>query len=252
MSGNQHYDMDALNDWNERIGKLYFPEELEYFHGIQERRRAIQAAMAEASRGTFQAGTPAPPTQHHPGHVEHQLTDYVEHREGVLGIFKIPVRKNGLQMRDQAECILQPGKNLIVNTGREALRRLQAHTAEGATAAGSYDLGYLAVGDGSLSGATVPQPTDTSLINEITDPVGGPVVSGVPRPLLTVTAPPPGPPFTTNLWTAQIGTTQFNGQTINEAGLVCLNDITLFAFRTFTNQTKDAGFVMEFRWSIIF
>lgn len=214
--------------WNKTAGGIYYPEELEMFE-----KKCVQR---ERLRQHLVAG----------GFREHvQLT------EGALGIYKIPVDDAGNPIREKAECLLLD-ENLIVNTGREALRRLNAHTAEGATAAGAFDLGFLAVGDGSASGATVPQPGDTTLANEITDPVGGPVVSGVPRPLLNVSAPPPGPPFTTNLWSAQIGTTQFNGQTINEAGLICLNDATLFAYRTFTNQTKDAGFVMEFRWSIIF
>jgi hypothetical protein len=117
---------------------------------------------------------------------------------------------------------------------------------------GVFDLGELAVGDGSSGGTVTPQPGDTGLSTEQTDPQGGPVVSGVPRPTMTVTTPPPGPPFLTNLWTAQIGTSQLNGITIDEAGIFCLDDSTLFARRTFTGQTKASGFVMEFRWSILY
>lgn len=180
-----------------------------------------------------------------------KLSDTV-HKAGVLGIYKIPVGPSGELLRDQAEC-LNTGSNLIVNTGRASLRALQAHTAEGGTAAGTFDLGTLAVGggpdptDGSNNGTTTPQPTDTAILDELTS-----VSGAVPRPTLSLTTPPPGPPFTTNLWSAQIGTTQLNGNVINNAGLYCLDNQTLFAFRTFVNQVKDSGFVMEFRWSIIF
>ncbi len=180
------------------------------------------------------------------------LTDKVKKVDGVLGIYKIPVDKNGVQQPDKAECLMC-GVNLIVDVGRASLRALQAHTAEGSTAAGTFDLGTLAVGggtlatDGSNNGTITPQTTDTAILDELTS------ISGVvPRPTLALTTPPPGPPFTTNLWSAQIGTTELNGNVINNAGLFCLDNQTLFSFRTFVNQVKDSGFVIEFRWSIIF
>lgn len=171
--------------------------------------------------------------------------------DGLLAIYEYPADDNGNPIRSKGRC-LDLGPNLIVNTGRAASRALNSHTADGATAAGVYDLGLLAVGTGSTGGATAPVSGDTSLATEATDPVGGPVVSGVPRPTMTATTPPPGPPFLSNLWSAQIGTGELNGSAIDEAGIYCLDDTTLFSYRTFAAQTKSAGFVMEFRWTIIF
>lgn len=206
---------DKLIKWHRSQGGIYYPEEIEQFKSLW-------------------------------------FKDKIHKADGILGIYKIPVDTQGNLLRDKAEC-LTVGSNLIVNTGRASLRALQAHTVEGETAAGAFDLGYLAVGggdnptDGSNNGTTTPQPADTALLDELTS-----VAGAVPRPQLSLTVPPPGPPFTTNLWTAQIGTTQLNGKYINNAGLYCLDNQTLFSFRTFVNQIKDSGFVMEFRWSIIF
>lgn len=171
--------------------------------------------------------------------------------DGVLAVYEYPADDAGNPIRSKGR-LLDLGSNLIVNTGRAATRALNSHTADGGTAAGAFDLGYLAVGTGSSGGSTVPVPGDTSLATEATDPVGGPVVSGVPRPLMSSTTPPPGPPHLANLWSAQIGTTQLNGSAIDEAGIYCLDDTTLFSYRTFAAQTKSSGFVIEFRWSILF
>jgi hypothetical protein len=206
---------EKLIKWHRSEGGIYFPEEMDVIRHLY-------------------------------------LKDKVKKADGVLGIYKIPVDENGVQQRDKAEC-LACGTNLIVDVGRASLRALQAHTAEGGTAAGTFDLGTLAVGggtnptDGSNNGTITPQPGDTAILDELTS-VSGPV----PRPTLALSTPPPGPPFTTNLWSAQIGTTELNGNVINNAGLYCLDNQTLFSFRTFVNQVKDSGFVMEFRWSIIF
>lgn len=173
-----------------------------------------------------------------------ELKDRAKKADGVLGIFEMPVDEAGQPIRSQARC-LSLGENLIVNVGRESLRQLQSHTTEVNGASGTKDLGFLAVGDGSAGGSTVPQPGDTGLISELT-------TGGFVRPQLSVTVPPPGPPFTVNLWSAQIGTTELNGETINEAALFSLDNTTMFSFRTFANQVKSSGFVMEFRWSILF
>lgn len=174
-------------------------------------------------------------------------TERANCRDGVLTIVQYPADDDGNPIYEKMEVLLGPCYNLIVSTGREALRKLQAHSAEGGTAAGLFDLGYLAVGNGSSSGATVPLPGNTALLAELTS-----VAGAVPRPQLNVTAPPPGPPFTVNLWTAQIGTGQLNGENINEMGMFCLNQTTLFNHRTFANQAKSSGFVMEFRTTVIF
>jgi hypothetical protein len=180
-----------------------------------------------------------------------ELADQQKTR-GFLSILSIPVDDSGILIREKA-MVVDAGKNLIVNLGRAALASMNRATAAGLPVVGIFDLGELAVGNGSGGGAGhIPQPTDIALVAESTDPIGGPVVSGVPRPILQVTTPPPGPPFITNLWTAQIGTTQLNGVAIDEAALFCLDDTTMFSYRTFTAQTKAAGFVMEFRWSILF
>jgi hypothetical protein len=172
--------------------------------------------------------------------------------EGMVSLYKYPGDDDGSPIREKGECLFCCFDNLIVNTGRAALAALQRHTIDGATAGGTLDLGYLGVGVGSVGGATVPLPGDTSMATESTDPVGGPVVSGVPRPTLSVATPPPGPPYMTNLWTGQIGTADLNGLSIDEAALWCLDDSTMFAYRTFGAQAKTSGFVLEFRWSIIF
>lgn len=170
--------------------------------------------------------------------------------DGLLSLYEYPADDSGAKIHEQGRCLFCCFENLIVNAGRTALAALQRHTIDGAGAAGTYDLGYLGVGDGSLGGATVPLPADTVMASELTDPVGGPVVSGVPRPTLTVSTPPPG--AMTNLWTGQIGTADLNGSSIDEAALWCLDDSTMFSYRTFGAQAKTSGFVMEFRWSIIF
>lgn len=155
---------------------------------------------------------------------------------------------------------LMPGQtvveNLIVNVGRAALATLSRATAAGILptgAIGVYDLGYLAVGKGSSGGGSLPDPLSVALYSETT---GSTVPPGIIlRPLMTVTTPPPGPPFMTNLWTGQIGSTQLNlppDNIINEAGIYCLNQTTLFSFRTFANQTKSVGFVFEVRWTHLF
>lgn len=195
-------------EWKERPSGLLYPVETSFLNGHKERAKVA---------------------------------------DGVFCIYQYPADDDGNPIYEKGECILEPQYNLIVNTGRESLRKLQAHSAEGGTAAGQFDLGFLAVGNGSNSGATLPLPGNTGLIAELTS-----VMGPVPRPQLNVTAPPPGPPFTVNLWTAQIGTGQLNGQNINEAGMFCLNNTTLFNHRTFANQAKSSGFVLEFRFSILF
>ena len=200
--------------WNQTPGGLFFPEE-----------RAIHQLVCFRERYHF--------------------------ADGVLAIYEYPADDDGSPIRKKGRCLMC-GPNLIVNSGRAATRALNSDTADGGVAAGVFDLGYLAVGVGSGGGAVSPLPGDIALATESTDPVAGPVVSGVPRPLMSVTTPPPGPPFMTNLWTGQIGATDLNGLSIDEAGIFCLDDSTLFCYRTFAAQAKSAGFVMEFRWSIIF
>ena len=224
---------NPFRKWKKSEGGVYYAEEI----GAMERHLAAQ----QSNRSRW-------------GRIKSAflLKDEVKLSEGVLGIFKVPVDDYGNKIESKREC-LSLDSNLIVNVGREMLRSLQAHTAEGSSSAGSDDLGFLAVGggtlasDGSNNGTITPLPTDTALLDELTSP-SGPVF----RPLLSLTVPAPGPPFTTNLWSAQIGTTQLNSNFINNAGLFGLDNATLFSFRTFVNQTKDSGFVMEFRWSIIF
>lgn len=155
---------------------------------------------------------------------------------------------------EEAEILIPPGPNLVVDLGREALRELQATTAESNSSPGSKDLGYLAVGNGSSGGSTTPNPTDSALNSESTGATAGSAPSGVARPLLSVTTPPPGPPFTTNLWSGQFGSSELNSapyNQIDEAGLYCLDNSTLYALRTFTTQTKASGFALELRWTII-
>jgi hypothetical protein len=206
-----------LLQWNRSSGGIFFPEELEMFEKI-----------------------------------DLGLVDKVEVLDGILGLYEFPADDCGRPIRSRGRC-LDIGPNLIVNAGRAALASLQRTTAAGLTTIGVLDLGLLAVGSGSGGGAGhTPQPTDTALQTENTDPIGGPVVSGVPRPTLQVSTPPPGPPFVTNLWTAQIGTTQLNGVAIDEAATFCLDDSTMFSYRTFAAQTKASGFVIEIRWSHLF
>ena len=203
-----------LIQWNQSAGGLYFPEELDFFQKQSLREKSDMA-------------------------------------DGHLSIVQMPADDDGAPIREKAE-VLDAGDNLIVTVGRASLASLHRTTAAGLTTIGVFDLGLLAVGSGSGGGAGhTPDPADVGLQTESTDPVGGPVVSGVPRPTLSVSTPPPGPPFLTNLWTAQIGTTQLNGVAIDEAGLFCLDDSTLFSYRSFTAQTKASGFVMEFRWSVL-
>jgi len=209
-------EKSKITKWNKSAGGIFFPEELDLIE---------KYTMELADK---------------------------EKVQGILGIYEFPADDDGTPIREKGRCLVA-GKNLIVNSGRGALASMHRATAASLAVVGTYDLGYLAVGSGSVGGAGhTPLPADTSLQTEDTDPVSGPVVSGVPRPTLQVSTPPPGPPFVTNLWTAQIGTTQLNGTAIDEAGLYCLDDTTLFSYRTFAAQTKAAGFVLEFRWSVLF
>lgn len=206
--------MKKLTKWNESAGGIFYPEELAFYE-------------------------------------KNALLDKSNHADGHLTILQMPADDDGKPIREKAE-ILTIGENLIVNVGRAALASLQRATAASLVTIGVFDLGLLAVGSGSGGGlGHTPQPSDTALQSEDTDPVGGPVVSGVTRPTLAISTPPPGPPFLTNLWTAQLGTTQLNGVAIDEAALFCLDDTTMFSYRTFAAQTKAAGFIMEFRWSIL-
>jgi hypothetical protein len=198
--------------WGYSAGGLLYPEEVKFHQGMKERDAIC---------------------------------------DGALAIYEFPADADGNAIRSKGR-LLDIGQNLIVNVGRAAIAALQRGTADGGGAEGTYDLGYLAVGTGSGGGATSPVPGDTGLATEGTDPVGGPVVSGVPRPLCSVTTPPPGPPYISNLWSAQIGSAELNGSAIDEAGIYCLDDSTLYCYRTFAAQTKSAGFVMEFRWTHIF
>jgi len=148
--------------------------------------------------------------------------------------------------------VLTCGRNLVVNTGKEALAKLFGATALGyapATIVGNattgLDIGYLAVGDGGLS----PLPTTTSLNSELTVPAPGP---GVIRPTFIASLPPPGPPFTTLLATAQIGTADLNGSNIDEAAIYCFDDTTMFAARGFGAIAKTAAYALEARWTITF
>lgn len=203
-----------IRKWNKTSGGLFYPEEMEFFE-------------------------------------KHSFKEKSDMADGHLAIVQMKADDDGNPIRETAE-VLTAGNNLIVSVGRAALASMHRATAAGLTVVGIYDLGYLAVGSGSSGGAVTPDPGDVGLATESTDPVGGPVVSGVPRPTLAISTPPPGPPFLTNLWTAQIGTSQLNGTAIDEAGIFCLDDATLFARRTFAAQTKASGFVMEFRWSILY
>lgn len=180
-----------------------------------------------------------------------RLRDKVKLAEGVLAIYEYPVQDDGTPLREKGRC-LHLESNLIVNLGRASLAALNRGTIDGGVAFGVYDLGYLAVGDGSGGGGTTPQPGDSGLANELTGPPPLTPPAIILRPLLSVTTPPPGPVFMTNLWSAQLGTGDLNGYAIDEAGLFCLDNTTLFSYRTFAAQTKSAGFAMEFRWTIIF
>lgn len=210
-------DKKKVTQWNRSNGGIFYPEELSLF----EKEFQLREDLCDS-----------------------QVTS------GVLSMFEYPADDEGNPIREKGRCLVA-GKNLIVDVGRASLASLQRTTAASITTIGTFDLGYLAIGSGSSGGATTPQPADTGLTTEDTDPVGGPVVSGVPRPTLQVSTPSPTP-FKVNLWTAQLGTTQLNGTDIDEAGLFCLDDTTLFAKRAFAAQTKASGFVVEFRWSILF
>jgi hypothetical protein len=170
--------------------------------------------------------------------------EHVKMAEGFLAIYEFPVDDSGTPLREKGRCLLMQD-NLIVNGGRASLASLQRGTLDGGGAFGVLDLGYGAVGNGSGGGAITPQPTDTALAAELTNGV-------IPRPLLSVSTPPPGPPFLVNLWSFQIGTAQLNGFAIDEASMFCLNSLTMFNYRTFAGQTKSSGFTMEFRFSTIF
>ena len=173
----------------------------------------------------------------------------VKMAEGFLAIYEFPVDENGTPLREKGRCLLMQD-NLIVNGGRASLASLQRGTLDGGIAFGVLDLGYGAVGNGSAGGAVTPQPTDTALAAELTGATTPPGV--ILRPLLSVSTPPPGPPFLVNLWSFQIGTAQLNGYAIDEFAMFCLDNSTMFNYRTFTAQTKGSGFTMEFRCSTIF
>lgn len=188
------------------------------------------------------------------GYIEGLLFEEKVGATGTLSIVAYPGDPLPPGEKHPDAVVLDLGHNLILDLGRAALASLQRHTVDGGTASGNFDLGFLALGNGSNGGLITPNASDTALNAETT---GAP--TGVNRKSLNVATPPPGPPFLTNLWTAQIGPQEFNQTTgspplnqINEAGLVCLDDTTLFSLRTFANQLKSAGITFEFRWSIAF
>jgi hypothetical protein len=201
-----------IQRWNQKAGGLFLPEEL-----------------AVHERACFR--------------------EKVRLAEGCLAIYEFPAKDDGTPLREKGRCLVLQD-NLIVNLGRASLAALQRGTFDGGVSFGVMDLGYLAVGNGSGGGGIVPTPTDSGLAADLTGPLAPPAV--IVRPSLICTLPPPGPPYMANLWSAQIGTAELNGYAIDEAGLFCLDNLTLFSYRTFAAQTKAAGFVMEFRWTILF
>jgi hypothetical protein len=186
-------------------------------------------------------------------YLEHNIWEEKVQMAGFLSIYSYPGT-------DRSQAIaLDLGHNLIVDLGREAMARLQRDTVDGGIYHGLMDLGYLALGNGSNNGASVPNNATSALFSETTgDPAMAPPCA---RKVLSVTTPPPGPPYITNLWSAQIGPTEFNDTTnsafgrpfneINEAGMYCLDTTTLYNMRTFANQYKSSGITFEFRWSVI-
>jgi hypothetical protein len=192
---------------------------------------------------------------HEQEYIEHIAFEEKAGPAGALWLYKYPDGQP-----EDAE-LLDQGHNLITTTGRSSLAFLQRDTVAAIGAAGVYDLGYLALGNGSTAGALTPVAATTALFNETT------TVAGLAtRKALSVSTPPPGPPYMTNLWSAQIGPAEYNSTTldggvqiniVNEAALFCLNGSadstgTMFSMRTFANQFKSAGITFEFRWSIIF
>jgi hypothetical protein len=202
-----------LQKWNQKAGGLFLPEEL----AVQEK-----ACFRERVRLA----------------------------EGCLAVYEYPAKDDGTPLREKGRCLVLQ-ENLIVNLGRASLAALQRGTFDGGGAFGTMDLGYLGIGNGSGGGGTVPAPGNTAMTAELTG-AGVPGPGGIVRPSVVCTTPPPGPPYMTNLWSAQIGTAELNGFSLDEAALFCLDNATMFSFRTFTAQAKAAGFVMEFRWTIIF
>jgi hypothetical protein len=163
--------------------------------------------------------------------------------EGFVSIRKIPV--DCPEKAELADLGTGPvGKNLITDTGRAALCRLARDVAAGGGGGALYSLGYLAVGDGSGSGALVPNAASTELYSELTGTT--PV-----RPMCSLTTPGSAP-LVTLILTAQIGYSELNGTSIDESAIFCLDNSTMFSFKTFTAQQKDVYFVFEWRWTIVF
>ncbi len=136
-----------------------------------------------------------------------------------------------------------PRKNLIVNLGRESVLQLASYTAR-SVAAPNRDLGTLGVGTGSSNGSLTPSSSTTALYNELTD--GTPARYSLVHSFGDVTTP-----HVLSLWTAQVPAGDLVGSTINEAALFS-RDGSMFAMRTFADQAKTSGYVLEFRWTIAY
>lgn len=115
------------------------------------------------------------------------------------------------------------GKNLVVNTGREAIALLvgAANTAKQVVTFGAGEDGAPA----TLS--------DTALASAYTN-----TIAGVTYPAINQLQ-----------FTAQLGSTEANGKNIEEIGLIC-SDGTLFARYVNISVAKTSSLVIDVTWTI--
>jgi hypothetical protein len=205
-----------LIKWNESVGGVYYPEELEAIYNSQSK-----------------------------------IFKEKESAEGYLSIRKIPVdNPSGAALLDLGSGD-KVKKNLIVDGGRAAIATMMRDTAIGGGNSPLYSLGYLAVGYGGAGMS--PAHGTVALWDESTSPTGPPV-NRILRPIMSVSTPAPAP-FMTNIWTAQIASDELNVapyDVINNAGMYCLDNATLFCIRTFLSFTKTIDFIYQFIWLTAF
>jgi hypothetical protein len=135
------------------------------------------------------------------------------------GMFELRVYRDGALVEEYQD------NNMILNAAKYALARLIAGAGSGKVIT---QIGFGVNGSG-------PSPDDTALTAAFTKTISG------------ITYPAPGQvKFAWNL-----ATTEANGMTIREFGLIC-SDATLFARKTRGAIEKAADISLDGSWTIIF
>jgi hypothetical protein len=139
--------------------------------------------------------------------------------EKVKGIFELRVLRDGQVIEEYSD------KNMIVNVAKDALARLIGGDGAGKTIT---KIGFGTNGSG-------PTPDDTALTDAFTKPLSGHTYPQAGHVKFT--------------WS--LGTTEANGMSVREFGLIC-SDNTIFSRKTRGQIEKASDISLDGSWTIIF